>query len=285
VPQPDPQPDHPDRVDIDPLLAFNAEPGEPEPPETPVDPAPVAASPSPDDVPSLKQRLDQAERSLDRAFTDIGVLKSDLATLVATIDDIRKRQSRPPEPVAVPPREFVAPPPPVVRKPRASLATTAAVAILFFVLAATFWGVRAFLTGEEQETVSGEVGVASATPQSSLPNPNSITPQSQLPTPDSIVPVGATIEPPPVPPVRVVGERPAPAIGYVGTLSIDASPPGDVFIDRKPAGRTPVRIERLRAGSHLVWIERDGYRRFTRVVPVTADRVSRVSARLDPLSP
>ena len=37
-------------------------------------------------------------------------------------------------------------------------------------------------------------------------------------------------------------------------------------------------LENLRAGSHLIWIERDGYRRWTRVVQVPADRVTRVSA-------
>ena len=70
----------------------------------------------------------------------------------------------------------------------------------------------------------------------------------------------------------------------MGTLSIDAAPAGEVFIDRQVAGRTPVRAENLRAGSHLIWIDRDGYRRWTRVVSVAADRVTRVSATLDPLS-
>lgn len=71
---------------------------------------------------------------------------------------------------------------------------------------------------------------------------------------------------------------------YVGTLSIDAAPAGEVFINRRVAGRTPLRAENLRVGSHLIWIERDGYRRWTRVVSVAADRVTRVSANLDPLS-
>ena len=62
---------------------------------------------------------------------------------------------------------------------------------------------------------------------------------------------------------------------YVGTLSIDASPGGEVFVDRQTAARTPLRLTNLRAGSHLIWIERDGYRRFTRVVQVPSDRVTR----------
>jgi len=72
-------------------------------------------------------------------------------------------------------------------------------------------------------------------------------------------------------------------VDYVGTLSIDATPGGEVFIDRRPAGQTPLRVQNLKAGSHLVWIEREGYRRFTRVVQVPADRVSRVWADLEPI--
>ena len=72
---------------------------------------------------------------------------------------------------------------------------------------------------------------------------------------------------------------------YVGTLSIDSSPGGAVLINGKSAGHTPLLVNNLKAGSHLVWIERDGYRRFTRVVQVPADRVSRLFADLEPLAP
>jgi hypothetical protein len=56
-----------------------------------------------------------------------------------------------------------------------------------------------------------------------------------------------------------------------------------VFLDRQKAGITPLRLTNLRAGSHLIWIERDGYRRFTRVVQVPSDRVTRLSAELEPI--
>ena len=69
---------------------------------------------------------------------------------------------------------------------------------------------------------------------------------------------------------------------YVGTLSVDAVPGGgEVFINRKSVGKTPVRVTGLRAGSHLVWIEREGYRLWTRVVSVPADNVTRVSVALE----
>ena len=78
--------------------------------------------------------------------------------------------------------------------------------------------------------------------------------------------------------------RPVPGpVDFVGTLSIDAAPGGQVFIDRVAAGQTPLRVQNLKAGSHLVWIEREGYRRFTRVVQVPADRVSWVWAELEPI--
>lgn len=70
---------------------------------------------------------------------------------------------------------------------------------------------------------------------------------------------------------------------FVGTLSVDAVPTGgEVFINRRSVGKTPLRLSGLRAGAHLVWIERAGYRRFTRVVTVPAAQVTRVSVALEP---
>ena len=59
---------------------------------------------------------------------------------------------------------------------------------------------------------------------------------------------------------------------------MNADRPGaQVFVNRKSVGTAPVRVRNLRAGSHLVWVERDGYRRWTRVITVPAERVTRVS--------
>ena len=55
-------------------------------------------------------------------------------------------------------------------------------------------------------------------------------------------------------------------------------------VDVESAGPTPVRLDNLRAGSHLIWIERDGYRRWTRVVQVPADQISRVFADLEAIA-
>ena len=94
----------------------------------------------------------------------------------------------------------------------------------------------------------------------------------------------ATPEPVTEPEPTIAEAQPVPGpVDYVGTLSIDAAPGGQVFIDREAAGQTPLLVQNLKAGSHLVWIEREGYRRFTRVVQVPANRVSRVWADLEPI--
>ena len=70
---------------------------------------------------------------------------------------------------------------------------------------------------------------------------------------------------------------------YTGTLSVRTDAPGaTVFVNRRNVGTTPVRVPNLRAGAHLVWVEREGFRRWTRVVTVPAERVTRVTASLEP---
>lgn len=74
-----------------------------------------------------------------------------------------------------------------------------------------------------------------------------------------------------------------PPVVYRGTLSVAADQPeAEVFINRKRVGVAPVRVRNLRAGSHLVWIESEGHRRWTRVVTVPYERVTRVKADLEP---
>ena len=73
---------------------------------------------------------------------------------------------------------------------------------------------------------------------------------------------------------------------YRGTLSVAADQPAaEVFVNRKPVGAAPVRLSNLRAGSHLVWVESEGHRRWTRVVTVPAEKVTRVAADLEPIEP
>jgi chromosome segregation ATPase len=76
---------------------------------------------------------------------------------------------------------------------------------------------------------------------------------------------------------------------YVGTLEVESEPTrGAVFVDRQQVGETPLQLT-LRAASHVVRIERDGYDRWTTAVLVAADKHTRVSAKLqavrDPRQP
>jgi hypothetical protein len=83
-----------------------------------------------------------------------------------------------------------------------------------------------------------------------------------------------------------VDTRPAPATvpaaEYFGTLEVESTPAGAaVFVDQRPMGETPLQLLRVRAGSHAVRVERDGYQRWTTAVNVPASQVTRVTAKLD----
>lgn len=249
----------------DPLLAFNAEPGVAESPVTPVDsPAVDGALPSN----GVQERIDQFERSLNRALTEIAALKSDQATLVAALDDLKKRQSRRPDP---PPAVV-----PEARRPRRMVRRAVVTIVLVMILgAATFATMLLLEDGAPPDPIAPVAAIA----------------------PEPVAAISAPVPPPALELITVAAQEtprrrvePEPErssatpTGYVGTLSIDASPGGRVFINRQSIGDTPARAEKLRAGSHLVWIERDGYRRWTRVVTVSANRVSRVFADLEPLA-
>jgi hypothetical protein len=302
VPSPDP----------DPLLEFFAEPESQaaaeaaapvhDRPETIVKAedtsAPAAAPVEPDSDPELRKRLDRAERLLEKAQVEISTLKSDCATLVSTIDDIKKRQSRP---ASVPPT-----PPINLPSPQVSRVGAAAAVIAGIILAIGAWGAWSIGSYDMPELAT-EVGAAAepegeravepvvepaAEPADQQRDESPVPVAAVVITPAPAVEIQKTaavsvVEPPRKAPARSIPSEsierePRSAAGeYVGTLSIDASPGGEVFVDRKSVGQTPVRLERLRAGSHLVWIERDGFRRWTRVVSVAANRVSRVSAELD----
>lgn len=268
------QPNFSDYQEPDPLQAFAEEartaptPGSVQPAEA-VELVAKTADPPPPPIEDPKadfgRRLGHTERQIERALIDLANLKADLATLVRTVDDIKKRMGRPeskPLTVTAPPR----------RRPSGPRAIAAIVILL--TVGAVLWGLVAAPTYDvpeppvvESQTSSGGAGEA----------PSIATAESP---PAPVVVQAAASAPPP----RVAPAVPPRVVTYVGTLTVDADPAGDVYLNRKNVGRTPVRLENLRAGSHLIWIEREGYRRWTRVVAVAADRVSRVSASLDPLS-
>jgi hypothetical protein len=80
-----------------------------------------------------------------------------------------------------------------------------------------------------------------------------------------------------------VVKAPRPAPEFVGALEVQSDPVGSaVFVDRRYIGETPVQLTELRAGSHIVWIQRDGYQRWTASVLVPAEKRTRVTATLQP---
>ena len=241
-------------------------------------PVPAATSEEDDAHRDLAQRVARLERLLDRSLLENTALKSDVATLVTTLDDIRKRLSRA---ETSPGHAMPAP----VRGSRGRPIAAGAVLVAALGLA---WSVISIATGDAPELppVEWKPGEPATSP---TPVVDASPPQVELQQPPSATPVLAPAGPPQAREAKAPRDppvRPAPRTfaGYVGTLAIDADPAGEVFLNRKSVGRTPLRLEGLRAGSHLIWIERDGYRRWTRVVAVGADRISRVSATLDPLS-
>jgi hypothetical protein len=253
----------PNPEEPDPLLAFGEEEHSAATAEAvpPVEkgaelPAKTTASAGPEPDGELRRRLDRLERQFERTLIDLASLKSDLATLVSAVDDIKKRTTRPALAHRSERGAVVAMP----RRPPGPK-TIAAIATLL-IAGAAVWGLVAVAT----------VALAEPVPIESEPlRIIELPPAVRADPPDRRArPPGET-------------DRPRGPL-YVGTLTVDAEPAGEVYLNRKPVGRTPLRLANLRAGSHLIWIQREGYRRFTRVVPVAANSISRVTASLDPIS-
>ena len=69
----------------------------------------------------------------------------------------------------------------------------------------------------------------------------------------------------------------------VGSLQVDSRPAGaNVFVDGKPAGKTPLVLESLRLGDHGIRLELEGYRPWNSSARITAGARSRVAASLEP---
>ena len=262
------------RHDSDPLLLFTAE-AEPAAPAEPVAEIPNEIVPvgpprdlvgPPPELVELRERAESAERSLRETREEVAALKRQMANLVAVREELPQ----------APPAKTRAPAP----KPAPKAAPTStqwgplAAAAMFILVVAGMagWG---WSNSPAPEVVAAQPVVEAAEPP---PLPEKASP---------FTPVAAT-SPLPAREISARSRKPVDEprhTRYVGTLSVDAVPAGgEVFINRKSVGMTPARITGLRAGSHLVWIERDGYRLFTRVVTVPSDKVTRVSVALEPES-
>jgi hypothetical protein len=259
--------------DSDPLLLFANEPGLAAPPE-PVVKIPNEITPAgpPLELAELRHRAEAAERSLRETKEEVAALKRQMANLVAVREELLQatRAQIPAQAPAQTPAQTPAQAKALPAQRRAQWGPLAA-ALMFMLVVAGMVGWR-WSNSPAPEVVAVQPVVEAAGPP--------------LPEKTSPFVAAAAISPLPAPSGSARSREPVETplrTRYVGTLSVDAVPAGgEVFINRKSVGMTPARITGLRAGSHLVWIERDGYRLFTRVVTVPADKVTRVSVALEP---
>jgi eukaryotic-like serine/threonine-protein kinase len=69
---------------------------------------------------------------------------------------------------------------------------------------------------------------------------------------------------------------------YTGALVVESLPVGaTVYLDNKSVGKTPLTLSNVHAGEHVIRLERDGYRRWSRSVRVVATERNRVTASLE----
>ena len=88
---------------------------------------------------------------------------------------------------------------------------------------------------------------------------------------------------PAAPPVVAAKNR---ADAFVGVLAVESVPAGAaVFIDQQYVGDTPLDLTRIRAGSHAIRMEREGYTRWTASVVVASGKRTRLSTTLQPVGP
>src|SRR5262249_52314342 len=71
----------------------------------------------------------------------------------------------------------------------------------------------------------------------------------------------------------------------VGRLSVTSTAGGALVVDGRARGQLPLRTPlRVRSGSHLVRVIKDGYATFEARVDVAADKLAEVDAKLRPLA-
>jgi len=130
------------------------------------------------------------------------------------------------------------------------------------------------------ERVGALPSVAELSERVAAPAP---APLTVLPSRDSIGSPGRVVAPgsSPAPVVRTVS-APVKSLEFLGTLAIKSDPAGaTVFVNGDYMGETPLQVPRLRAGSHVIKVEGQGYRRWTAGVLVPADKITEISVNLE----
>ena len=88
----------------------------------------------------------------------------------------------------------------------------------------------------------------------------------------------------PAPTTGSVPTRSVPQAQFHGSLAVNCDPAGaQVFVDGNPVGATPLMLEDVRIGSHVVRVVLDGYRPWSSAVRIVANERNDVTCRLDPV--
>jgi hypothetical protein len=203
----------------------------------------------------LNGRVGQLDETVERLTSEVTSLKLELATMISAFRELQHQQGGSRRHGTALPSLPAAPPP----VPRPSM-TPAAIVVL---MAAGLLSWQLIATPRADHAAAARTQPAPQAPSGELERIETTVTRPASPT-----------EPPVTPLVR-------PTV-YKGTLTVNADQPGaTVFVNRQRVGIAPVRVRNLRAGAHLVWVESGGYRRWTRVITVPAERVTRVSASLE----
>ena len=193
--------------------------------------------------PEIRARL--LDQEVERLNSEVASLKLEMATLVSAVHEIQAQQLS---------RRLPARNPTAVAAPKPS-AVPAAVVVMAFA------GLLSWQVLTSPRRIEAPIATTVA----------------MRPAPIGLVSLVAPVTP-------EAPEVPAGPVIYRGTLSVNADQPAaEVFVNRQRVGTAPVRVRNLRAGAHLVWIESEGHRRWTRVITVPAEKVTRVSAALEPI--
>jgi hypothetical protein len=204
----------------------------------------------------VDSRVEHLDESVALLTSEVAALKLELATLTSALRESQASHY---------PRRPALPVVPQKLEPPSRPSSTPAAIVVVLATGLLSWQL---LVGPRSEGSSQAVQTAPVGATLGL---------TAVPSPQPTI-ESAPTEPPVTPLVK-------PTV-YKGTLSVAADAPGaKVFVNRRQVGVAPVRVANLKAGAHLVWIEREGFRRWTRVVTVPAERVTRVAADLEPLEP
>jgi hypothetical protein len=128
----------------------------------------------------------------------------------------------------------------------------------------------------------GSGTIVSAAPESANQAAVSSGGEADVPAPGRAIRVPASVTAPARMPTPTAASIEKPET-FIGKLDVKSVPSGAVvFVNQKRVGETPLELDGLRAGSHVIWIERDGYERWSTSVLVSTAAEAHVTARLQP---